>query len=83
MWNVYVACVSWVCGIVLLSDIIPRIILLWSVQECKTVSIAIVCQVNTDKQKKTIHGTFPCLAVLASSYKFDSYLYKTEKTKKF
>ena len=31
--------------------------------------------------EKTLHGIFPYLAVLTSSSKFQSYLYKTKKTK--
>ena len=31
---------------------------------------------------KTLYGTFPCLAVLASSSKFYSYLYKTKNLNK-
>ena len=30
---------------------------------------------------KTLYGTFPCLVVLASSCKFQSYFYKTIKPK--
>ena len=32
--------------------------------------------------KKTLNDTFPCLAVLASGFKFQSNLYKTKKPKK-
>ena len=33
--------------------------------------------------RKTLYCTFPCSAFLASSFKFQSYLYKTKTYKKF